>query len=705
MRRFVVAFLVSALAASAARAQVPAGAEFRVNTYTPNDQGAARAAIDASGRFTITWTSNLQDANSFGIYAQRYAPDGAPTGSEFLVPTITSAVEALSNVAYSPGGNSMIVWHGAGSPGFDIHAQRYAPNGTPRGGEFVVNTYTGGNEYRPDVAPLPGGGFVVAWSGHGPGYSFNRIRAQRYDAFGIPLGQELEVTPTAPSVFTNFPSIASAADGRFVIVWEHSSIPTSGIAARLYDASGNPAGPQFFVESMPSSGDWWPETAMAGDGTFVVVWEFPNDGGFNGIRGRVFSASGAPVGAEFTANAGTAGVQTYPAVGANRLGDFVVAWSSQQTTGVYDVIARRFGPTGVPRSGDFRVNTFTTGDQAVEELASDEVGNFVVSWSGAIQDGDFGAFAQRFGGLLPAALAVDPTSSPQSDGNGVLEPGESVAVRPSWRNVNGAAQTFTGTIPLFVGPGATHTITDGAGSYGTVANGATSPCVDCYGVSVSAPNPRPLQHWDAFAEEDIAPDTQGQRKRWRLHVGDSFADVPRSNAFYRFVETLIHHFVTAGCTATEYCPLTLTTREQMAVFVVVARDAAGDPPPECTTPIFNDVPASSGYCRWIEELARSGVVTGCGGGNFCPSASISREEMAVFTLRTLDPALVPPACGTPMFADVPASSGYCRWIEELARRGVVTGCGGGNYCPTAPVTREQMAVFISETFGLTLYGP
>jgi hypothetical protein len=78
--------------------------------------------------------------------------------------------------------------------------------------------------------------------------------------------------------------------------------------------------------------------------------------------------------------------------------------------------------------------------------------------------------------------------------------------------------------------------------------------------------------------------------------------------------------------------------------------------------------------------------------------------MAVFVLRTLDPALDPPACTTPMFGDVPASSPYCRWIEELARRGVVTGCGGGNYCPAASVTREQMGVFLSATFGLTLYG-
>jgi hypothetical protein len=79
--------------------------------------------------------------------------------------------------------------------------------------------------------------------------------------------------------------------------------------------------------------------------------------------------------------------------------------------------------------------------------------------------------------------------------------------------------------------------------------------------------------------------------------------------------------------------------------------------------------------------------------------------MAVFVLRTLDGGLNPPPCTTPLYDDVPASSGFCRWIEELTRRNVVTGCGGGNYCPADPVTREQMGVFISVTFGLTLYGP
>jgi hypothetical protein len=223
---------------------------------------------------------------------------------------------------------------------------------------------------------------------------------------------------------------------------------------------------------------------------------------------------------------------------------------------------------------------------------------------------------------------------------------------------------------------------------------------------VSVSGARPALHWDATVLETITPDTLGQEKRWVLHVGDSFADVSLSSPFYRFIETLLHRSVTGGCTPTNYCPTSGSTREQMAVFVLVAKEGAGYAPPACGSPMFADVPASSPFCKWIEELARRGIVSGCGGGNYCPGASVTREQMAVFVLRTLDPAMSPPACVPPnIFDDVPETSPFCKWIEELARRGIVGGCGGGNYCPTAGVTRQEMGVFISATFSLTLYGP
>jgi hypothetical protein len=361
------------------------------------------------------------------------------------------------------------------------------------------------------------------------------------------------------------------------------------------------------------------------------------------------------------------------------------------------------------------VNTDTTAYQAIATVASDVVGNFVVSWTGQYQDGSSGGvFGQRFGGLLPAVLRVDSVAGGSSDGNHVFEAGETVDVAPSWRNVNGAPYAFRGAASVFTGPGTpgnpTYTIGDAAADYGTVGNALTGSCTttsNCYSLAISVPTVRPLQHWDATVREDIVPPPQGQSKTWTLHVGDSFADVTRGNAFYRFIETLLHKGVTGGCTATSYCPSAATTRAEMAVFVLVSKEARGYQPPTCAAPMFNDVAASSPFCRWIEELARRGVVAGCGSGNYCPASPVTREQMAIFVLRTLDPALNPPACvpGSEMFDDVAAASPFCRWIEELATRGVVTGCGGSSYCPTSPVTREQMSVFLSQTFGLLLYEP
>jgi hypothetical protein len=300
--------------------------------------------------------------------------------------------------------------------------------------------------------------------------------------------------------------------------------------------------------------------------------------------------------------------------------------------------------------------------------------------------------------VAPFGLAVDAA------GNGVLQPGETAVMAPAWRNAGASPVTLTGALSNFTGPnGPTYTITDPTANYGTIAAAANASCStggDCFGIMVTGT--RPSMHWDGTATETVTPTST--TKDWTLHVGDSFTDVPASNLFYRFIEILLHKGITGGCGAGIYCPSNSTSREQMAVFVLIAKEGVGYNPPACTTPIFADVPASSPFCKFIEELSRRGVVSGCGGGNYCPQSPVTREQMAVFVLRTLDPALNPPNCTTPMFGDVPASSPFCRWIEELVRRGVVVGCGGGNYCPADAVTREQMAVFLTQTFALTLYG-
>ena len=57
----------------------------------------------------------------------------------------------------------------------------------------------------------------------------------------------------------------------------------------------------------------------------------------------------------------------------------------------------------------------------------------------------------------------------------------------------------------------------------------------------------------------------------------------------------------------------------------------------------------------------------------------------------------PPACvsGVP-FIDITCTTGFDPWIEQFGADGITADCGGGKYCPSTPVTRDQMAVFIEK---------
>jgi hypothetical protein len=315
---------------------------------------------------------------------------------------------------------------------------------------------------------------------------------------------------------------------------------------------------------------------------------------------------------------------------------------------------------------------------------------------------------------FPLRLDVDRhgAAGTSSDLNGILESSETVLIEPRYLNTSTAALSLTGTATLAGPAGGAYALPDGTADYGSVPPNQPTDCFgatgDCYRASVSAPAGRPLRHWDALFQETTSGGNPPQP--WPLHIGETFDDVPRSQLFYRFIEALAHTSVTGGCSATDYCPATGTTREQMAVFVLVAREGPLYLPPACdpATPRFSDVASTSPFCPWIEELARRGVVAGCEPNKYCPSLSVPRQQMAVFALATLEGAgYSPPACqaGAERFADVPASSPFCRWIEELARRGVVAGCGNGTFCPAQPIPRDQMSVFIAGTFGLIIYGP
>ncbi|HEX4960345.1 MAG TPA: ELWxxDGT repeat protein [Thermoanaerobaculia bacterium] len=184
-------------------------------------------------------------------------------------------------------------------------------------------------------------------------------------------------------------------------------------------------------------------------------------------------------------------------------------------------------------------------------------------------------------------------------------------------------------------------------------------------------------------------------------VFSTFADVPTDYWAWSFVETLAAAGITNGCGEGLYCPASLVSRGEMAVFLERGIHGSQFTPPPATGTVFTDVPASYWSADWIEQLAADGITRGCGSGQFCPGSAVSRAEMAVFLLRARHgSSYTPPPVAATRFTDVPPDYWAAAWIEQLATEGITGGCGSGNYCPDSAVWRDQMAVFLTRTFHL-----
>ena len=144
-----------------------------------------------------------------------------------------------------------------------------------------------------------------------------------------------------------------------------------------------PVGPEFRVNTFTTAAQRWPSATADASGNFVVVWDSDaQDGSDHGIFGQRYSNGGVALGPEFRVNSYTTGEQFYPRIAADASGNFVVVWpSSNQEGGVQNVYAQRFAASGSALGAEFRVNTNMGPSQAVRpNVATDSSGNFVVVW-------------------------------------------------------------------------------------------------------------------------------------------------------------------------------------------------------------------------------------------------------------------------------------------------------------------------------------
>lgn len=110
---------------------------------------------------------------------------------------------------------------------------------------------------------------------------------------------------------------------------------------------------------------------------------------------------------------------------------------------------------------------------------------------------------------------------------------------------------------------------------------------------------------------------------------------------------------------------------------------------------FKDI-STSKFARDIAWLYTQGITSGCSATKFCPTGTVSRGQMASFLARALDL----PRTSKDYFRDDERSV-HEDSINRLAKAGLTSGCGSGRYCPSDPVTRGQLASFLSRVLDLS----
>jgi hypothetical protein len=387
--RHTAVALAAFLAAGPALAQ-PFGlsrAAFRANTYATGDQRRPAVAVDSTGAFLIVWNDAGLDGNGSGIFAKRYTNQGTPIGAfniEFQLNTYTTGAQYGPAVAAIGTGTYVVAWTSTGqdNSGNEVYAQRWGTTGM-LGAEFRVNTETFASQAYPAVAVDGTGNFVIAWRDDG------YVGAQRFSSAGARQGAAYRTGSGQASLVT----VARSSGGDFVIAW-FDGADYSNVHGQRYSATGAPAGAEFVLNNFGGTDYTRPITSAWGPNGFVVAWglEGASAGQYNVWAAR-FSPAGAPIGVEYRLNTLTGNARD-PEIAMDSTGAFVVAWTAYPGA-TLEAFARRFTAAGAPIGAEFRVNTYTTGNQAVPAIATSPSGRFMIAWQSQLEDGHgYGIFAQ-----------------------------------------------------------------------------------------------------------------------------------------------------------------------------------------------------------------------------------------------------------------------------------------------------------------------
>ncbi len=378
MIRFALLALLIAAPTTASHAETKVGPEFIISPAA-RFTSTPRVATLNNGNFAVTWESQA------GVYVRLFGANRLPLTS----PKLAGRTGWRPEIAALAGGGYVVVFtaHVSGKlQNNHIHGRIYDQSGNPIGPEFRINdSQHTMSQTDPSVAALSGGGFVAAWYA-----GEDRIVVGRqFTATGIPITPDFFISEDPDDLGSNV-VLAPFGNNGFVAAWS-----SGGVFARLFPGAGPPSS-EFQVSTNTSGAPT--SLASLADGGFVIVWSSGEDGSGSGVYARRYDSSGVADGGQFRANTTIQSDQYDGAAAGLTDGGFIITWTSLNQDGSsLGIYAQRYDADGDPVGGEFKVNSVTTGPQSHPAVSALRVGKFVIVWDTRRDEARSEIHGQRFG--------------------------------------------------------------------------------------------------------------------------------------------------------------------------------------------------------------------------------------------------------------------------------------------------------------------
>src|SRR5436305_10665430 len=327
----------------------------------------ARVAAHASGRYMVVWNDPAR------VKARIYGSDGQPATNEIAI-GFSPQQQGLPDVVADPAGGFLVAWPENGD--HTLRLQRFGALGNLVGNEVALTRLgsdvrlaafpAGGGFVLAWIEEL--GILTLPLD--------TDVRALRLDSSARPVGSSsllVNYDPARHPGHHQGPVPVVHPDGGFSVVWTTypyppGSPPAPGLYVRRYGADGQPAGNVLALATGQRAGDWRGNAVGLPAGQAMVFWGESGrsedlDGG---TFGRLYDASWNPLGSAFRVNTYTQYWQTLPAAAADAAGNVLVAWTSTPPDIIFPegpffpgqdgdgngVFAQRFTTASCARSSD-----------------------------------------------------------------------------------------------------------------------------------------------------------------------------------------------------------------------------------------------------------------------------------------------------------------------------------------------------------------